>query len=330
MLCRRLNSFCPYGTACLLVAVMLLSLCLGGCSGEVYAPGGEDVSLTVGGGETATGEVLQLPAEDPFGDTPHVLRADFLDTGSSDAILLRADGTVILVDTGESDDYGVISGCLQEYGITVIDYLVITHFDNDHIGTAAAILQNYGVKTVFLPDYIRDSALYRRMMEVLEQLPDTAVHRVTEEVTVELPKGCMVIRPTALYESGLTLGKDGEHAAEENNFSLITTVTYGQRSVLLMGDAEKERILEFCQGLAEDASFDLVKIPHHGDYNKALRDLLMACDGLRYCVVHVATAAEVETSLVSAIRSVGAEVCYTYDGRVRFATDGDRMTLLRG
>ena len=321
------------GAVCLLAAIALLLLCGSGCSGQVREPDRETLTLpTAVTEEDGSGDVLVLPEAAPYADSPHVLRADFLETGKSDAILLRADGMVILVDTGETDDYGVISRCLQEYGITVIDYLVITHFDNDHIGSATGILQNYRVKTVFLPDYVRDSSLYRRMMEMLELLPDTAVCRVTREVSVELSMGRMVIQPTALYEGGLTLGKDGAHAdVEENNFSLITSVHFGQRSILLMGDAEKDRIGEFSDTLGEDARYDLIKIPHHGDSNKALRELLLRCSGgLRYCVVHVAEQADVDSSLVTAIRGAGAEALYTYDGRIRFATDGESITVLRG
>ena len=317
-------------TACLVVAVVLLLSCLAGCSGEVYDPDRGTLTLPSSPSQDETGEVLELPEADPYGDSAHVLRADFLETGKSDAILLRVGDAVILVDTGETDDYGVISRCLQEYGISEIDYLVLTHFDNDHIGAAAGILQNYRVKTVFMPDYVRDSSLYRRMMEVLALLPDTAVRRVTEETTVEISGGRMVIYPTALYKNGLTLGKDEDHALEENNFSLITSVFFGQRSILLMGDAEKERIREFSETLGEDYRYDLIKIPHHGDANKPLRELLLGCDGLRYCVVHVAEQADVESSLVTAIQGAGAEAFYTYDGRVRFATDGESMTVLRG
>ena len=325
----RSRDFGPLGAACLLLAAALLFLCLAGCSGEVYDPDGEALTLAPDHGSSATGEILELPAKDPYGDSEHILRVDFLNTGKSDAILLQADGAVILVDTGETDDYGTISLCLNEYGISDIDYLIITHFDNDHIGSAASILQNFTVGTVFLPDYVRDSSLYRRMMEVLALLPRTSVRRVTENLTVEIPHGRLAIHPTALYGGGLTLGKDGDHAAEENNFSLITTVTFGEQSILLMGDAEKERIAEFSASLPEDARFDLIKIPHHGDYNKALRELLRRCKELRYCVVHTAAASEVESSLASALRETGAEVRYTFEGRVRFATDGETATVLQ-
>lgn len=317
-------------------AAMLLALCLvafAGCSGEVYDPSAATLSLEEGDGrlelstETTTGAVLEIPDGDPFANAPHVLRADFLNTGESDAILIRMDDTVILIDTGESDDYATISGRLDEYGITVIDHLILTHFDNDHIGSAAQILQDFTVGAVYMPDYVRDSVLYRRMMGTLDLLSDTAVHRVTEDVTIGLAQGDLVISPTELYASGLVLGSDDSHALEENNYSLITTVSFGEIRMLFMGDAEQARLREFMEELDGEPDYDLIKIPHHGGYDKALGDLLRGCGNLRYCVVHTGDKSQVDASLITAMRSVGAAAYYTFGGDVRFATDGESMVM---
>ena len=74
-------------------------------------------------------------------------------------------------------------------------------------------------------------------------------------------------------------------------------------------------------------SYDLIKIPHHGGYDKALGNLLRENAGLRYCVVHVGNEGLVEASLVTAMRTSGAAAKFTYDGDIAFATDGTSMTL---
>ena len=85
-------------TACLVVAVVLLLSCLAGCSGEVYDPDRGALTLPSSPSQDETGKVLELPEADPYGDSAHVLRADFLETGKSDAILLRV-GVPILGDS---------------------------------------------------------------------------------------------------------------------------------------------------------------------------------------------------------------------------------------
>lgn len=320
--------------------ILLLCLCLSGmtaCSGEVYDPTPGSLSIKDGEEsgqntlelptEPTTGGVLVIPVTDPFEGSPHVLRADFLNTGESDAMLLRLDDTVILVDTGETDDYSVISHKLTEYGITTIDHLILSHFDNDHIGSVSPILRNYTVKNVYMPEYVRASKLYRTMMETINACEDVTVHRLTEDLHIELPYGRLWINPTALYEAGMTLGSDDAHTVEENNFSLITSVYFGEISLLLAGDAEQDRLKEFLTVLGEEDIYQLIKIPHHGGYDKALGDLLRRCTGLRYCIVHAGSSSLVEASLVTAIRASGAAAKYTYDGEVSFATDGVTMVV---
>ena len=320
-----------------LVTAALLFMCLVGCSDEIYDPTQGSLFLEEGTGkwngalelptEAPTGSVMEIPSADPFENSPHVLRADFLNTGNSDAILLRLDDTVILMDTGEADDYSTISRRLTECGIDTIDYLIISHYDNDHIGTMSQILQHYTVKNLYMPDYVRDSFLYRRMMSTLEVTDGVTVHRPTENVRIELSYGSLWINPTKLYEPGVTLGSDDAHALEENNYSLITSVYFGDISLLLAGDAEQERITEFMGIVGDACAYDVIKIPHHGGYDKALAELFRKNRGLRYCMVHAGSPSLVEASLVTAMRASGAAAKFTYDGSIAFASDGTSMTV---
>ena len=325
----------PWGGTSLLLAVALLLSCLcglAGCSDEIYDPTRGTLTLDEGTGnshitEAPTGSVIVIPNTDPYENSPHVLRADFLNTGDSDAILIRMDDTVILVDAGEADDYQTISRKLTEYGITAIDYFIISHYDNDHIGAASQILQNYTVRNLYMPDYVRDSSLYRRMVAALEGQSGVAVHRLTTDARIDLAYGSLWINPTNLYEAGVTLGSDDEHALEENNYSLMTSVYFGDISILLAGDAEQDRITEFVSLAGVELSYDVIKIPHHGGYDKALGNLLRENTGLRYCMVHVRSEAVAEASLVTAIRSSGAAAKFTCNGNISFSTDGESMTV---
>ena len=84
---------------------------------------------------------------------------------------------------------------------------------------------------------------------------------------------------------------------------------------------------EFMEALDGEPDYDLIKIPHHGGYDKALGALLRGCGNLRYCVVHTGDESQVDASLITAMRSVGAAAYYTFGGDVRFATDGESMVM---
>jgi competence protein ComEC len=64
------------------------------------------------------------------------------DVGQGDAVLLRSSGVVMLVDTGPDPE--PLTACLDRVGIARIDLLVLTHFDQDHVGGVAAVRGRVG------------------------------------------------------------------------------------------------------------------------------------------------------------------------------------------
>lgn len=343
-----------------ILSLSLATLVLVGCSDQVLNPDGsistrgngqttQDPSqtefstlgdtpgpghLTLGTEAVTGGTSLEIGGNDPetmFKDAPHVMHAEFLRTGESDSILLRMDDTVVLVDTADSDDYSALKAKLSGYGITTIDHLIITHFDNDHIGSAAGVIKDFNVTHIYAPDYVRDSGLYRNMMSAIEEKGEgTTLHRVTEDVEIHLDYGRLWLNPTHLYPSGEVLGHDSPDAAvEENNFSLITSVYFGETSMLLLGDAEADRMAEFNALFAEGEypAYTLVKTPHHGSYDKHLGASLSAVRP-RYCVVCTDIEDKVEAGLVTSMRASGAAAYYTYNGEITFSTDGSATKRL--
>ncbi|MBE6693199.1 MAG: MBL fold metallo-hydrolase [Ruminococcaceae bacterium] len=286
--------------------------------------------------ETATAQTVPdlVIGDDPdelYADAANTLRVDFLKTGKSDAIILRMDDKVVLVDTGDSDDYGKISGYLDSYGITTVDMMIITHFDNDHVGSASKLVKNYAVKTVYTPDYIRDSSRYRALMSAVDEAGGaTKLLKISEDVELDMGYGSIWLNTTQLYPTGQTLGSDeANEFSEENNYSLIVTVTFGKTRLLITGDAERERMEEFNAALTQKgASLDytLVKMPHHGAYTKGIDATLRAVTP-RYCVICTDSGTGVEASTVTLMRSVGAAAYYTYNGDIYFVTDGTSSVL---
>lgn len=64
------------------------------------------------------------------------------DVGQGDAVLLRSGDAVALIDTGPAPE--PLAACLSRAGIDRIDLLVLTHFDLDHAGGAAAVAGRVG------------------------------------------------------------------------------------------------------------------------------------------------------------------------------------------
>lgn len=337
---------------CLSLSCLLLLTALVGCSDQILLENGEIVtkgqslSTSAPAGDTtpATPEDVTIPSlsigtqaatmpsisiggdpEDIFKDSENLMRVDFLDTGESDCIIIRVGGKVILVDTADIDDSQKIKNKLTEFGVTAIDCLILTHYDNDHIGSVSAVLADFAVGEVYMPDYVRDSGLYRSMTSALESVEPARVHRIWgETVSFELGGATFSLNATALYERGVEVAGDNTTSGiVENNFSIITSVTLGEVSLLLTGDAEADRMKEFDSQFAEGAypKYALIKTPHHGDYFKELKTSLGGARP-RYCVVCTDMKDKVEASLVTEMLSSGAFAYYTFNGDVSYVTDG--------
>lgn len=70
---------------------------------------------------------------------------DILDTGKSDCIIVCMDGVTVVNDAADEDDFDSICAALERRGVQRIDYLVLSHYDKDHIGSAAALVRAYPV-----------------------------------------------------------------------------------------------------------------------------------------------------------------------------------------
>lgn len=283
-------------------------------------------TLTLRPGETQAPSMTLQPSTDPN----QSLTIEFLSTGKSDCILIRMDGKCILVDTADRNDSDLIRSTLDGYGITHIDCLILTHYDNDHIGSAADVLEQYTVGEVYMPDYVRNSKLYRNTVAALTEAEGkgTTVHRLyAQDVELTIGTGSLWINATAMegYEPGQVLGADEDNDQnEENNFSLITALRYGDITVLLCGDAEEKRMAEYLP-LAQArgiTSCTLLKIPHHG--GSADTGLLSAVRAWRprACVVCTDAEQNVSAAVITNMTHVGAGQYFTYKGTVCFTADG--------
>lgn len=74
-----------------------------------------------------------------------LMSVTYIDVGKGDCILIEKGSSVILIDTGYSDTSGNVSDYLNTKGITYIDYLIITHYDKDHVGGAADIAELFEI-----------------------------------------------------------------------------------------------------------------------------------------------------------------------------------------
>ena len=288
-----------------LLLIAALFLC-GGCT-----PAPSDTSDGDASFETSRSETTYAPdaAALPNG----TVRMHALNVGKADCLLLTAGDFHMLIDTGENETEQQMVAQLTAWGVTHIDLLLITHNDKDHVGGAEYLLQQMPVLRIIQADYDSDSNRYARYVAAAAAA-DVTRERLKSELTLSVGGAVIRLMPAArtAYE-------------QENDYSILTEVTVGDRALLLMGDAEKVRLNEFVNSAAPKI-YDLVKLPHHGSWNGATKDFLEAFCGEE--VIISTSAAEVpEKKLTNWLESNERQVYYTYNGTVTVLTNGKTLTV---
>ena len=180
----------------------------------------------------------------------------FIDVGQGDGMLIRTDKGDIVIDAGPSGSENDFVEYIKAQGVSVIEYLVLTHPHGDHIGGADAVLENFEVKRVLLPDTDCTTSMYTKVLRLVEK----------EKCEVIVPK----VRDTYfLGDLKMTVLAPNSDDYDEgyNNYSVVIRAEYGESSVLLTGDAEKISEEEMLKSVPLDLlDCDLLKVGHHGSH----------------------------------------------------------------
>ncbi len=172
----------------------------------------------------------------------------------ADCSILIQDDVCIVIDTGEAQDYSVIANTLSEYNVSIIDYLILTHPDQDHIGSVTQLVDNVEVNQVIMPYYAKENEL---LDQVISCLDEKKINIIYPTRTRKFSIGTMELLIYPPLE---------RNYADDNNYSLVTLVQHEQVSMLFAGDALRKRLEEL--ELVHWPEISLLKIPHHGRANR--------------------------------------------------------------
>ena len=265
---------------------------------------------------TAAGCTQSSGSQEPESGIP--VTGDFtvtaLNVGKADALVLRTQNAVTVIDTGNKGDGKQIEKFLTNQGIDTIDNLIITHFDKDHVGGAARVINRLTVKNVYVPDYTSDSDEYNSFIEKIgeTQTPLTAMAAKSQTEWQADDAHFTLYAPQETF-----YGKD-----EENDFSLVLYVQHGSNTLLFAGDAENARQQEIMD--LKLGEVDFLKVPYHGNYMKTTEAFLDACNP-KVAVVCCSEKENADPSTVETLQKRGIETYYTYQGNVTVVSDGKAL-----
>lgn len=190
-----------------------------------------------------------------------LLKIYFFKAGKADAILISKNDKYMMIDTGESSLSDEILTYFRNNNINKLEYLIITHFDKDHVGSASEIIDNIDVKNIYQTNTIKESAYYKRYIESINKKSIKPIIPEGDQEVQFTDTKLVINGSNNLYEKN-----------ESNNSSLIVSLSDNNNKFLFMGDAQNARINDYLSTHKE--KYDFLKVPYHGNKLKRNEELI--------------------------------------------------------
>lgn len=176
----------------------------------------------------------------------------FCNVGQGNAVYIRAGQTDILIDTGPKG--GAVFSCLgahMPFYDRTIEYLVISHPQSDHDGSALELMKRYTVRKIVMAASFRSDP---RALQFLRAAPAAR--------QVFVGGGLHEILGANTYLDFLSAETALQSAANDNDRSLIVSFTTIGRQYLFTGDISATILSSLTHTKIRNKLILLV--PHHG------------------------------------------------------------------
>lgn len=192
------------------------------------------------------------------------------DVGQGDAILVRTGpSSAILVDTG--DEQARPDECVERYGVSRLDAVVLSHFHADHVAALARVTKL--TQAVYVTPVEQDASdSSQRGEKGMKPHVDRVLERAglqSQPWPADASLTFADVTVTSLWPRRVI-----RSGSVQNNASLVLHVASPRLNALLLGDAEKESeqaVAAHVSQIAAGRSFDVIKVAHHGSNNQSPR-----------------------------------------------------------
>lgn len=105
---------------------------------------------------------------DNIGMNKDLLNIIYFNVGQADSTFITSNGVNMLIDAGNDSDGYYIANFLKEQNINSIDYLILTHIDEDHAGGAYKIIEELDIGIIYMPNAVEDKKFYHTLISTAE------------------------------------------------------------------------------------------------------------------------------------------------------------------
>ena len=190
-----------------------------------------------------------------------------LDVGQGQSILLTSGGRAALTDCGSGNSWyhagQVAVYRLRSLGYSALDYLILTHYDSDHVNGAVTVLERMDVGILLAPEAGEDTELRRSLLDTAASR-GTEVRTLTEETLLPLGQAQLRVYPPA-----------GEER-DDNNSGLAVLAALEETDLLITGDMDTGAERTFLAAYRGLPDLEYLVAGHHGSRTSTSEELLDA------------------------------------------------------
>lgn len=244
------------------------------------------------------------------------LTVHYLDVGQGDSILIELPNKeLMLIDGAEAKESDKIINYIKKEEYSKIDYVIATHPHADHIGGLANIIGSFEIESVYMPKAVSTSKTYENLLKTI----------ANKGLKVKSAKAGVKIIDEENYKVEM-IAPNKDSYKNLNNYSVVLKITYGNRELLFMGDAEEESEKE----ITADVKSDVIKIGHHGSNTSSSIDFVRRVNP-EYAIISVGENNKYNhpnLEIINRWQSLGATIFRTdINGTIIVTTDGKELQI---
>ena len=196
----------------------------------------------------------------------------FIDVGQGDSTLIvTSTSKTILIDGGgsETGNYNVGESILVPYlldrKIKSIDYIIISHFDSDHVQGVFTVMEKLNVKNVVISKQGKISENYNYFKEIIKRKNiNVIIVKAGDKLVVDKYTYFDILWPTYELVNENIL----------NNNSIVCKLNHKEIKILFTGDIEEIAEKKMLELYDNELEADILKVAHHGSKTSSIQEFI--------------------------------------------------------
>ncbi len=178
-----------------------------------------------------------------------IAKITFINCGQGDSSLIEAPYSkeIIVIDCYNSYEF------LRRQGIYNIDYLILSHSDNDHIGDYKEILNDFNVRKIIYPKY--DLRFEELLVDYDNKIGIDDNYKINDYLNIN------ILGPINSYD-------------DPNSNSIVIKLNIYNTSILYTGDMTEKEEIDVINKYQDILESDILKVAHHGSDTSSSIDFL--------------------------------------------------------